>query len=61
MLDQLARVVFLPWRMKLTELNASEKRNQIILEEIKNLMDENRKVLILSDRKEHLKYLMEQI
>ncbi len=29
-LDQLARVVFLPWRMKLTELNASEKRNQII-------------------------------
>ena len=38
-----------------------EKRNQIILEEIKNLMDENRKVLILSDRKEHLKYLMEQI
>ncbi len=30
MLDQLARVVFLPWRMKLTELNASEKRNQII-------------------------------
>ena len=38
-----------------------EKRNKIILEEVKNLMDENRKVLILSDRKEHLKYLMEQI
>ncbi len=30
MLDQLARVVFLPWRMKLTELSAIEKRNQII-------------------------------
>jgi len=29
-LDQLARVVFLPWRMKLTELNASEKRNQLL-------------------------------
>jgi superfamily II DNA or RNA helicase len=38
-----------------------EKRNQIILEEVNNLMSENRKVLILSDRKEHLKYLMEQI
>jgi len=30
MLDQLARVVFLHWRMKLTELNTIEKRNQII-------------------------------
>ena len=30
MLDQLARVVFLPWRMKLTELSAIEKRNQIM-------------------------------
>jgi hypothetical protein len=30
MLDQLARVVFLHWRMKLTELSSTEKRNQII-------------------------------
>lgn len=30
MLDQLARVVFLHWRMKLTELSAIEKRNQIL-------------------------------
>jgi hypothetical protein len=30
MLDQLARVVFLHWRMKLTELNTIEKRNQIL-------------------------------
>jgi hypothetical protein len=30
MLDQLARVVFLHWRMKLTELSTIEKRNQIL-------------------------------
>ncbi len=38
-----------------------ERRNKIILDELQNLMNEGRKVLILSDRKEHLKYLMDQI
>jgi hypothetical protein len=30
LLDQLARVVFLPWRMKLTDLSSFEKRNQLL-------------------------------
>lgn len=30
MLDQLARVVFLHWRMKLIELSSTEKRNQLL-------------------------------
>ena len=38
-----------------------ERRNTIILNELQKLINEGRKVLILSDRKEHLKYLMEQI
>jgi superfamily II DNA or RNA helicase len=38
-----------------------ERRNKVIIQELQKLMDEGRKVLILSDRKEHLKYLMEQI
>jgi len=38
-----------------------ERRNKIILDELQILINEGRKVLILSDRKEHLKYLMEQI
>lgn len=38
-----------------------ERRNKVIIQELQKLMDDGRKVLILSDRKEHLKYLMEQI
>jgi superfamily II DNA or RNA helicase len=38
-----------------------ERRNQVIIRELQLLMNEGRKVLILSDRKEHLKYLMDQI
>ncbi len=38
-----------------------ERRNKVILNELQILMNEGRKVLILSDRKEHLKYLMDQI
>jgi superfamily II DNA or RNA helicase len=38
-----------------------ERRNKIILDELQILMNQGRKVLILSDRKEHLKYLMDQI
>ena len=38
-----------------------ERRNTIILNELQKLINDGRKVLILSDRKEHLKYLMEQI
>ncbi len=38
-----------------------ERRNKIILDELQKLINEGRKVLILSDRKEHLKYLMDQI
>ena len=30
LLDQLARVVLLPWRMKLTDLSNAEKRNQLL-------------------------------
>ena len=30
LLDQLARVVLLPWRMKLTDLSTAEKRNQLL-------------------------------
>ena len=30
LLDQLARVVLLPWRMKLTDLRTAEKRNQLL-------------------------------
>lgn len=38
-----------------------ERRNKVILSELQILMNEGRKVLILSDRKEHLKYIMDQI
>ena len=38
-----------------------ERRNKIILDELQKLINDGRKVLILSDRKEHLKYLMDQI
>ncbi len=38
-----------------------EKRNKIIIDELRALRDEGRKILILSDRKEHLNYLKEQI
>jgi superfamily II DNA or RNA helicase len=38
-----------------------EKRNKIIMEELFDLIEEGRKVLILSDRKEHLNYLKTQI
>ena len=38
-----------------------DKRNKIILEELADLIEEGRKVLILSDRKEHLTYLKTEI
>jgi superfamily II DNA or RNA helicase len=38
-----------------------ERRNKIILDTLDDLMKEGRKVLILSDRKEHLNYLKSQI
>ncbi len=38
-----------------------DKRNKIILEELSDLIEDGRKVLILSDRKEHLTYLKSEI
>ena len=37
------------------------KRNKVILDELKELISEGRKILLLSDRREHLTYLKEEI
>ena len=34
-----------------------DKRNKIIIDELRALRNDGRKILILSDRKEHLNYL----
>lgn len=41
----------------LSDLIQMPKRNKLILEIIKNFVNENRKILVLSDRREHLKNL----
>jgi superfamily II DNA or RNA helicase len=41
----------------LSELVTMEKRNRLILEIVKNLVKDGRKILVLSDRREHLKVL----
>jgi superfamily II DNA or RNA helicase len=40
---------------------ACERRNKVILDTLSTLINEGRKVLVLSDRKEHLNYLKNQI
>lgn len=40
---------------------ACTKRNRVIIEEINDLIMEDRKILILSDRRDHLVYLKEEI
>ena len=41
----------------LSELVTMEKRNRLILEVVKDLVKQDRKILVLSDRREHLKML----
>ncbi len=41
----------------ITNICMYEPRNKIILEEVDKCISENRKILILSDRRDHLKYL----
>lgn len=41
----------------LTDLTVMPKRNKLILEIVKSLVKEDRKILVLSDRREHLKLL----
>jgi superfamily II DNA or RNA helicase len=40
---------------------SSEKRNSVIINQLQQLIADNRKVLVLSDRKEHLNYLKTKI
>jgi len=40
---------------------ACTKRNRVILDEIKDLIMEDRQILLLSDRRDHLSYLKEEI
>jgi hypothetical protein len=42
----------------ITELTKQNKRNELIIETIKDLLKENRKILVLSDRRDHCEFIL---
>jgi superfamily II DNA or RNA helicase len=59
--EKLNRIGKVNGPVMITELTKKDQRNELIIDKIKELVKESRKILVLSERREHCQYLSNEL